>query len=169
MLAQGDYRMTGSGPAVLSQAAAEIADTEVIDTRFGKVAIYRDRPIVFANGLLGMPDKSQFCLTNLPGEKLSRFTLLQSLEDLKLSFITLPVGLDNPVIAREDLEQAAKDINIPSADLVTLLIVTVHRGDGSVKLSVNARAPIFVHAERRHATQYVFPHTKYDIRHTIAL
>ena len=169
MLTQGDYRMTGSGPAVLSQEAAHISDTEIIDTRFGKVSIYRNRPIVFANGLLGMPDKSEFCLTDLPGEKLARFKLLQSLEDLKLSFITLPLDLDNPVIARADLEQGANDLHVPLQELVTLLIVTVHRGDAAVKLSVNARAPIFIHAERRVATQYVFPHTKYDIRHMIAL
>ena len=161
--------MTGSGPAVLSQSAAEPEASEVIDTRFGKVSIHRDRPILFANGLLGMPDKFQFCLTSLPGEKLARFKLLQSLEDLKLSFITLPVALDNPVILRADLEQAAKDVGIPLHDLVTLLVVTVHREEGIVKLSVNARAPVFVHAERRQATQYVFPHTKYDIRHMITL
>lgn len=169
MLAQGDVRMTGSGPAVLSQSAAELSGAEVIDTRFGKVSIYRDRPITFANGLLGIPDKSEFCLTDLPNEKLSRFKLLQSLEDLKLSFVTLPVDLDNPVVARADLEQGARDIGVPVDELVTLFIVTVHREDGVVKLSVNARAPIFVHAARRAATQYVFPHTKYDIRHMITL
>lgn len=169
MLAHGEARMTSSGPAVVSQSAAAMSDSEVIDTRFGKVTIHRSNPIIFTNGLLGIPDKEQFCLTGFPSQKLSRFKLLQSLEDLKLSFITLPIDLDNPVVARADLEQAAKDLSIPANELVALLIVSVHREEGATKLSVNARAPIFIHAARKQATQHVFPHTKYDIRHMITL
>ena len=169
MHARGEMMMTGSGPAVMSQAAAELSDTEVVDTRFGKVAIHRKSPITFTNGLLGMPDKSQFCLANFPSTKLSRFKLLQSLEDMALSFITLPVDFENPVVERADLEQAAKDLDIPAKEMAALLIVSVHREAGITKLSVNARAPIFIHASRRVATQYVFPNTKYDIRHMITL
>ena len=161
--------MTGSGPAVMSQPAPERPETEVVETRFGQVTIYRKNPIIFATGLLGMHDKMQFCLTSFSTQKLARFKLLQSLEDMSLSFITLPVDFDNPVVARADLEQAAKDLGIPADQLATLFIVSVHREAGSVKLSVNARAPIFLHTTRRLATQYVFPHTKYDIRHMITL
>lgn len=161
--------MTSSGSAVVNPLIADIAEAEVIDTRFGKVSIYRQNPIVFTNGLLGMPDKVQFCLANFPSEKLARFKLLQSLEDLSLSFITLPVDFENPVVVRADLEQAARDLDIPAAELATLLIVSIHREGGATKLSVNARAPLFIHAARKTATQYVFPNTKYDIRHMITL
>ena len=160
--------MTGSNPAVLNQPMPE-AESDVIDTRFGKVQLYRRQPIVFPNGLLGMPDKGQFCLTNFPSEKMVRFKLLQSLEDLALSFITLPVELANSILEQADMEQAAHDLDIPADQLITLLIVSVHREPSGTRLSVNARAPIFMHAGKRLATQFVFPHIKYDLRRLITL
>ena len=79
------------------------------------------------------------------------------------------ISRDNPLVAREDIEQAAKDLDIPAAQLAVLLIVSVHRESGVVKLSVNARAPILLHAVRRLATQHVFASTKYQIRQPLTL
>lgn len=173
---QGDYRMTGSGTAVLMQAGlgaqpneAVAAEAEQMETRFGKVTVYRRNPIIFPNGVLGMPDKFQFCLTDFPIEKLARFKLLQSLEDAQLSFITLPLDIDNTVVERADLEQAARDLEIPLDQMAVLLIVSVHRETTGIKMSVNARAPILMHVARRVAQQYVFGSSKYDIRHLITL
>ena len=165
----GEMRMTGSGPAVMPQNLAQEPEIETIDTRFGKVTISRVRPIVFVNGMLGMPDRHQFCLTNFPSEKLARFKLLQSLEETPLSFITLPVEIDNPVVERADLEQAAADLDIAANELLVLFIVTVHRDSSGVQLSVNARAPILVDTLKRLAVQFVFPNPKYDIRHMITV
>jgi flagellar assembly factor FliW len=164
----GEMVMTGSGPAIMAQMAQK-PESEVIDTRFGKVTVSRKNPITFPNGLLGMPDKSEFCLTGFPSEKMARFTLLQSLEDNALSFITLPLDTQNPIFEAADLDQAAKDLEIPLKALTILLIVSVHRDPSGAKLSVNARAPIFVNAEKRTATQYVFGTNKYNIRHMITL
>lgn len=157
--------MSGSGPAMMSPGAApERSDSEVVDTRFGKVTIYRSNPIVLPNGMLGQPDKNQFCLSHFPSEKMGRFKLLQSLDDLSLSFITLPVELNNPIVDRADMEQASRDLNIPATQLVALFVVSVHREAGAVKLSVNARAPIMLDSVRRVATQHVFHNAKYQIR-----
>lgn len=165
---RGEVLMSGSGPAVVNQTLSEQPETEAVDTRFGKVTIQRRRPIRFLNGMLGMPDKVQFCLANMPSEKFARFKLLQSIEDLSLAFITLPVDLKNPIVERGDLEQAAKELDIPLNDLAVLLIVSVHREPDGVRLSVNARAPVLMHANARTATQYVFHHTKYQIRQPLA-
>lgn len=167
----GDMVMTGSGPAVIPQGVQmeSKSESEVIDTRFGKITIYRKNPIIFTNGMLGLPDKFQFCLVNFPSEKMARFKLLQSLEDDALSFITLPLDTNNPIFEMADLQQAGKDLDIPMEELTILLIVSVHRDSAGVKLSVNARAPILVHANKRTATQYVFSNTKYEIRHAISL
>jgi len=162
--------MTGSGPAILSQNLPESSvAVEEIETRFGRVTIYRNQPIMFPNGLLGIPDKMQYSLTRFPSEKMSRFKLLQSLEDLQLSFITLPIDVVNPLIEQADLEQAAHDLDIAIGGLSVLLVVTVHRESGAAKLSVNARAPILINVNRRVAVQYVFPHTKYLIRQPLTL
>lgn len=163
-----EIRMTGSGNVAMPpQMPNDVADTEVVNTRFGKVTVFRKNPVVFPNGLLGMPDKFEFCLTKFPSEKLARFKLLQSLDDLELSFITLPVEMDNAIIDKADIQAACKDLEIRQEDLSLLLIVTVHRTSSAVRLSVNARAPIFINTPRRIATQYVFHSNKYQIQHMI--
>lgn len=165
----GEVRMTGSGPAVNPAMLEVPADSEVVESRFGAVTVLRQNPIIFPNGMLGLPDKLQFCLTNMPSEKMARFKLLQSLEDSNLSFITFPVDVDNSLVERSDVEAAARDLDIPLEQLVLLFIVSVHRENGVVKLSVNARAPIVMHALRRTATQYVFHNAKYQIRQALTL
>lgn len=162
--------MTGSGPAVVGQAfAASVAETEEIDTRFGRVEVSPRQAISFPTGMLGIPDRVSYCLTHFPSEKMTRFKMLQSLDDAALSFITLPIDITNPIIERADLEQAAGDLSIPLNDLAILLVVTVHRESGAAKLSTNARAPILVHVSRRTAAQYVFPNTKYLIRQPLTV
>ena len=68
------------------------SDNEVIDTRFGKVTIDKAKPVIFPKGLLGLPNKFHFSLTEFPSEKLRQFKLLQSQDDYALSFITLPAS-----------------------------------------------------------------------------
>ncbi len=168
---QGEYRMTGSGSAVIGQAilAAEAEQTQTLETRFGAIEVNPAQSIYFPTGMLGIPDQHRYCLTHFPSEKMARFKLLQSLDDTSLSFITLPVDLRNPIIEQADLEQAAHDLEMSLAEAVVLLVVTVHRESGAAKLSVNARAPVLVDAARKVAAQYVFSHQKYLIRQPLSL
>ncbi len=141
---------------------------EIIATRFGKIAIKRDNPIHFSKGLLGMPDKTSYCLLEFPVEKFAQFKLLQSLDDNELSFITLPLDTDNPIIERKDIESACRDLNFNVEDTVILLVVSVHREMSGVRLSANARAPLFMEANSRKAEQYVLHNNKYEVRHMIS-
>ena len=168
---RGELQMTGSGPAVIGNAMlASTSDVDQeIESRFGRVTVNPQQPILFPSGLLGMPGKANFCLTHFPSEKMARFKLLQSLDDISLSFITLPVDVQNPLIDCADIEQAAKDLGMPINDVAVLFIVTVHRESGIAKLTVNARAPVLVHVSRRLAVQHVFAHTKYLIRQPLAM
>jgi flagellar assembly factor FliW len=168
---RGEYLMTGTGPAVIGQSmlSSALAEVEELDTRFGRITIQPRQSIYFPTGLLGMPDRLNFCLTHFPSEKMARFKMLQSLEDAALSFITLPVDIENPIIERVDLEQAARDLEMSLDSAVVLLMVTVHRESGVAKLSTNARAPILVDGARRVAAQYVFPHAKYLIRQPLSM
>jgi len=70
---------------------------ERIQTRFGEIPLKKNYPLSFPRGLLGMPDKRSFFITNFPSKKLQKFKLLQSLDDYTLSFITLPVDIHNSV------------------------------------------------------------------------
>ncbi len=152
---------------IASGEATEASDDNTIDTRFGKVKINRDNPIVFSKGLLGMPDKTQFCLVDFPVEKFAQFKLLQSLDDNALSFITLPIDIDNPIIDRGDIESGCTELGFEVDDTAILLIVSVHRELKHVKLSANARAPLFMNAPKRLAEQYVLHNNKYVVRHMI--
>ncbi len=164
---RGEWAMTGSGPAVIGAMMA--AEAEGVETRFGRITINPRQAIHFPTGMLGMPDRNNFCLTHFPSEKMARFKLLQSLDDTGLSFITLPVDITNPLIERPDLEQAVRDLEMNVEQVAVLLVVTVHRDTGVAKLTVNARAPVLVDASRRIAAQYVFPHTKYMIRQPLTM
>ena len=140
---------------------------EAIETRFGMVTIQRENPILFPSGPLGMPDKQNFCLSAFPSVKMQRFKLLQSLDDMKLSFITLPLELHNPILNSDDVAAACKDVDISLSNLALMVIVSVHRSPSGIKLSVNARAPLLVDTANRLAIQYVFPSEKYLVQHFI--
>lgn len=140
---------------------------ETIASRFGDISVDMDKAVVFPRGLLGMPDKFQFVLSAFPNPKMQQFTLLQSLEDTALSFITLPLEMQNAIVAAEDIRAASSDLQIKEEDLAILLIVSVHRGMEQVKLSVNARAPLFIDAQRKTGVQYVFQKEKYNVQHML--
>lgn len=141
-------------------------NTITIDTRFGEVEVPTDNPIVFPQGLLGIAGNFEYALTDLPSEQLARFKLLQSLNDHSVSFITLPIALDNPMIERSDIEKAANDVGVKDMDnLVVMLVVSVHRSpNADIKLSANTRAPLLVYIPTRAAVQYVFQNSKYKVQ-----
>ena len=163
--------MSGGSPAVFAPGvmADPLSDRTELDTRFGRIQINPQQAITFPTGLLGMPGRLSFCLARFPSEKMERFSILQSMDNPDLAFITLPVGLENPLIDREDLVQAARDLELPQEDLAALLIVSVQREAGSAKMTVNARAPVLIRLSLKVAAQYVFPHTKYLIRQPLSL
>ncbi len=142
---------------------------EFIDTRFGRIALQVDKKILFPRGLLGMPDKQGFFLTEFPSEKLSKFKLLQCTDDYGLSFIALPLEMRNGILAPEDIALACKDLGILPENLVILLIVSVHRSPQKISISVNARAPLLIDTSLKLAAQYVFQTDKYQVQHYITV
>jgi flagellar assembly factor FliW len=147
--------------------ASGITMMETISSRFGDITVDTGKAVTFPRGLLGMPDKCRFVLASFPNPKMQQFTLLQSLDDHSLSFITLPLDLRNTIIAEADLKTACRDLQIPESSLVLLLIVSVHRGGDQVKLSVNARAPLLIDAARKAGVQYVFQQDYYKVQHML--
>jgi flagellar assembly factor FliW len=154
--------------ALSSDAVASGAlNVEIIKSRFGEIQIDTTKSVGFPRGMLGMPDRFHFVLTKFPSEKMQQFMLLQSLEDSALSFITLPVELENPIIAVEDLKSAAHDLQISFGNLAVLLVVSVHRSPDQVRLSVNARAPLLIDIERKLGAQHVFQQDHYKVQHML--
>lgn len=151
--------------AALEEAKAEEGNKKVFDTRFGEIEMSLDNPIIFPQGLLGIAGNFEYVLTDFPSEKLSEFKLLQSLNDPTVSFITMPLPVDNRLIEKEDLVKAAGDVGVDDVEnLTVLLIVSVHRSPLEKKISVNARAPLLVYVPNRTAVQYVFQNSKYQVQ-----
>lgn len=143
-------------------------DDMVVNSRFGKITINQANAVMFPNGLVGMPEKTRFCITQFPSEKMERFKLLQCADDHDLCFVTLPVDINNEFVERADIEEACHSLGINPSDLAILLIVSVHRRVNAVKLSVNSVAPLLIDSRRKVATQYVFANGKYQVRHMIS-
>lgn len=161
--------LSSSAPisAIASALPSSMGAMERVQSRFGEIHIDTRKTILFPQGLLGFPDKQRFALAQFPGEKMAQFTLLQSLDDAALSFITLPLPVENAIVGSDDIREACHDLQIPEENLGTLLIVSVHRRPGEVKLSVNARAPIFIDTEQRLGVQYVFQYDRYVVQHML--
>lgn len=156
--------------AMTTQESLKPAFPEIdkLETRYGTVQVGSGKGILFPVGLLGMPEKHHFILTEFPNGKLKQFKLLQSMDDANLSFVTLPLALDNDIIARDDIEHACRDMEIPIKDVAVVLIASIHRTVEGVTLSVNARAPVFIDATRRAGAQYVFTSSKYQVQHFLS-
>lgn len=157
--------MLGQSAFSIGSATPHVSFPETIQSRFGEISVDVSKAISFPRGLLGMPDKSNFVLTSFNSQKMEQFKLLQSLDELQLSFITLPVAVNNNIIAVEDIRGAADDLQITYDDLVVLLIVSVHRSPDSVRLSVNSRAPLFLDVKQKLGIQHVFQNDAYKVQH----
>ena len=160
-------QMTNHMTTLSASPPPELPTSQKIESRFGPVFVNTRNRIVFSRGLLGMPDRQQFALANFPSGKMDQFKLLQSLDDSNLSFITLPMDIDNAIIEKDDVLMACQALNIALADLVLLLVVSVYRTPEKTRITVNARAPLFLDAEKKWGVQHVFPNSKYLVQHVI--
>lgn len=151
-----------------SQKGSSTEETVVIESRFGQIKVELKNAIFFPQGLLGLPDNLHFALSDIPKENMGRFKLLQCLNDHSLSFVVLPLSIDNTLIARKDLEECCQATSIQEADLLALLIVSVQRAPDSVKVTANVRAPVVIDTSTKMAMQYVFPSNKYEICHVLS-
>jgi len=136
----------------------------IVRSRFGPVVVRDEGRIVFPAGLLGFAGMTEYALAELPDERWRRFLLLQSLEQDNVSFLVQPLDPESGAIARSDLDEACLALGIPRGELVLLLITSVRRQGESAALSVNLRAPLFVHPEKHRGVQYVLPNNAYPIR-----
>lgn len=146
----------------------ETGNKKIVNSRFGNINIDLENALYFPSGLLGMPDKQYFCLSDFPEKGNAQFKVLQSLNDINLSFVVLPVAIVNPLIDLEDIEEICKIMDVGTEVIAMLLIASLHETPEGKRISVNVRAPIIINTEEQAAAQYVFPSNKYKIRHMMS-
>lgn len=136
---------------------------EKIETKFGEIKINLNNKIFFSSGLIGLPMCKNFCLASNPISSFSRFNILQSLDNKSLSFLVLPLFLDNDIIEKIDLENSARNLGFALEDLAIILVASTKIIQGQKKITVNTRAPIFIDIVKKTAVQYVMQNTQYSI------
>lgn len=142
------------------------ADEMLASTRFGTIAYRTEAVLSFPNGLPGFPAARRFVCAPLPGAA-GAFQLLHALDGEPVDLIVLPLESLGERVAAEDLERARAELEIATADLLVLCVVTLPaRGSGAVP-RVNLRAPIFVDVARRVGAQTVLANTTYPFRETL--
>jgi flagellar assembly factor FliW len=139
-----------------------------IDSRFGPITVQPANAISFPHGMPGIPGILSFCITNMPNIKNEQFKLMQCMGDHSLSFIVVPSTYDNQLLETADVEDGCAVLGITKENLLLLFIVTAHVTPIGRRLSVNAKAPIFVDVKTKIATQYVFQGNNYEIQHFIS-
>jgi flagellar assembly factor FliW len=158
----------GKASPKVSRKKTEQLEEVVIESRFGPVSIKPNNAINFPHGMPGVPGSNSFCLTDIPNAKTTQFQLLQSLNNNELSFIVVPSAYDNQLLEQTDLDDACSVLGITQDSLVLLFIVTSHDLPTGRRLSVNAKAPVFIDAHNKTAVQYIFQHNNYEIQHFIS-
>ncbi|MBN8827864.1 MAG: flagellar assembly protein FliW [Sphingobacteriia bacterium] len=148
--------------------AIEEVKFESITTRFGAIQINKEKNITFPLGILGIEGVRSYCLADYPENKFPNFKVLQSLDDLNISFLVNPVT-DFKIFDKKDLEECLNDLNIAQEELAIVLITSIHKnvGEEKARITVNMRAPIMIDTKNYVAYQYVFKNDNYSLQHEI--
>lgn len=133
---------------------------------FGTVAFDEQTVITFPAGLPAFEDCHRF----LPIEDAARlpFLFLQSLEDVHLCFLTLPVAILDPRYQLKMSGEDLKAIGLPeppgvATELLCLAVVSFNQGNPTA----NLLAPIIVNGATRIAVQSVRDDFAYDCSHPL--
>ena len=143
------------------------AGSQFVETRFGAIAFAEDAVIKMPHGVLGFEDKHCYTLVTFPDESLSRFRLLQNIEEPSLSFVVLPLATDSGLIDPADMDELHEAIGASHEDVGILVIITVRKAETGITMTANLRAPIVLDARAMTARQCVLSNNKYSIRHAL--
>jgi flagellar assembly factor FliW len=155
-----------TAPAGEAQPVALPSETIVVETRFGTYEFTREQTVMFPRGLVGFPDQRLFGLGNLPAPVPDEFKLLQSLEEVPISFIVLPVANDKLPIESADIKTACDAVGFDPDEIHVMFLCTIcPQSDGQgIDIWANIRAPILTDLEARQARQYVLRSDRYPLR-----
>jgi len=157
----------------IEQLELKAPTEKLVKNRLGEFEINLTKKIFFYNGLLGLPEYKNYCLTHVPKAEGSNFKLLQSADENEVSFIVLPIVKDAegnyPLIENDDVKSITSELEVEEENIVLLLIVTFEQENEKSRIFVNARAPIIIDASKSAGLQYVFENNKYDVKHELAV
>ncbi|MFW5870361.1 MAG: flagellar assembly protein FliW [Candidatus Sumerlaeota bacterium] len=140
---------------------------KVETTRFGQIDVPEGDIINLPEGVLGFPEATRYVLLEHDSEG-TPFKWLQSLDDPNLAFIVIDPHMVVEGYVVEFDEEMQDEVGCKYADekFAMMAIVNVPQ-DQPIEMTVNVRAPIIVHTEKRVGWQVILPNEEYPIRHRL--
>ncbi|MFZ3046956.1 MAG: flagellar assembly protein FliW [Desulfatirhabdiaceae bacterium] len=138
---------------------------EIETTRFGVVSIKANKVISFPDGLLGLPEHTDYCiLEHQPG---SPFYWLQSVTTPYLAFIVINPLLGEPEYLN-NLPQTDKQLfqGIEEDEILILSLVTV-TPDNPNPLTMNLVGPLVINQKTHNGRQVVLSSSRYSCKHPL--
>lgn len=140
---------------------------KIATTRFGEIDVPETTVIKLPDGVLGFPEETRYVLLEHDSEG-TPFKWLQAVDNPALAFIVMDPNLivEDYVVQFDD--EAAKTLGTSTVDenFAMMSIVNIPH-DEPTAMTVNVRAPIVVHLEKRVGWQVVLANEAYPIRHRI--
>jgi len=136
---------------------------QVRSTRFGTFEVDDSRTLVFAQGLLGFPNSSQYVVVEVEE---TPYVWLQSVDEEDVAFLATSPFIFFPGYDLElgDEEQKAIEVEDPG-QVEVLALLTIHRaGEQPESITANLLGPIVVNTESRRALQLVLDNPDYTTR-----
>lgn len=135
---------------------------DVRTTRFGVIEIAEDRVITFEKGLLGFPDRQQYCLLE-PGDD-ACFFWLQSIDDPDLAFV-----VTDPTLFIEDYQVPVRAEQLETLGISKIedsqVFVIVNKIDQT--LTGNLQGPLVINTLSRTGEQFVLADKRWTTRQTL--
>lgn len=131
----------------------------------GEGAPERSREIHFPQGLPGFPGTRRYRLDPLPES--AGFLWLQAVEEPWIRFLVTPYLRDGLPLGEEAVASACALLGLSPCDALILLVASVERDGGRLRIHVNLRAPIFIDCRSRCGSQQVLPDPTQPVRHLL--
>ena len=140
---------------------------KITTTRFGDIEVPDETIIHLPEGVLGFPEDRDFVLLEHDSEG-TPFKWLQAVKNPGLAFIVMDPNLIVENYAVQFDEETAKAVGTAEIgeDFAMMSIVNIPH-DNPKAMTVNIRAPIVVHLEKRIGWQIILADEAYPIRHRI--
>ncbi len=139
-------------------------------TQFGEVNLREDKLISFTKGILGFSDCTVFGLSTMPTEESSPFMLLQCVNDPEVVFLVADPKILGFNYTEEDMQEAIKDTNFDASTTEMLVILRMHKQDGSdsCHLTANVKAPILIDSIARTGCQHIMTNPDYTTQQSVS-
>lgn len=134
-------------------------------TRFGEIAVNKNKLITFPNGILGFPELKRYVL--LENDKDLPFGWLQAVDDKDIAFVVMDLLTFKPDYRLSIEEKEITDLDVKDeSDLCILAIITIPERN-SLKITANLQGPLVINLVNRKGKQLVLQGSGYTCKYPI--